>query len=153
MRTSHSPRELGFALSEVTRLWRLVLDQRLRPRGLSQATFRALVNLARLGDGVTQRALAERIGIEGPSLVRLLDALEANGLVERRPQPMDRRAKALYLTEKARAVLDDAGGVADDVRAEILDGIAEAELTIAISVLDRIAANAEGASLALGKTA
>ena len=77
----------GLELGLLARWWRSKLDERLRPLGLSQARWTALWHLARGGDGLTQKQLARAVGVEGPSMVRVLDALERDGLVERRQPP------------------------------------------------------------------
>ncbi|MFC7692871.1 MarR family transcriptional regulator [Paeniroseomonas aquatica] len=69
--------------------------------GLTEARWLALLALARGGDGMTQKDLAQRLLIEGPTLVRTLDWLERQGLVERRESTQDRRAKTLHLTVQA----------------------------------------------------
>lgn len=145
--------ELGFALGEATHLWRQTLDRRLRPLGLSQATWRTLFHLERRGEGISQRALAELMGIEGPSLVRLLDSLERDDLVERRPAVHDRRANTLHLTAKARPLLAALHRVADEVRNELLGGVDESELQIATQVLLAISANAERMKASLAEFA
>ena len=96
---------LGLALAEVSRLWRHVLDGRLKPLGLSTARWVALVNLSAHPEGMTQNALALRVGIKGSTLVRQLDLLEADGWVVRRAQPGDRRVKRVLLTPKAHPAL------------------------------------------------
>lgn len=133
---------LGFLLNEVTNRWRQILDRRLRPQGLSQATWRALFHLECRCEGLPQRDLAESMGIEGPSLVRLLDTLQGAGLIERRESPSDRRAKLVRLTPEARAVLADIHRTAAQLRTELLDGIAADELATCVSVLRRVNANA-----------
>ena len=135
-------RDLGFAIGEAKRLATQAMDRRMRPLGLSQATWRALFHLERHGEGVTQRALAETMGIEGPSLVRLLDNLERGGLVERRPSPTDRRANTLHLTAKARPLLKTINRVADELRAELFDGVGEEALKGARAVLQQVIDNA-----------
>lgn len=100
-----------------------------------------LLNLARYGDGVTQKELAARLAIEAPSLVRTLDWLEREGFVERRGVAHDRRSKNVHLTEKATPLVRRIEEVASKVRAEILDGIPEADLAICLSVLERAALN------------
>ncbi len=134
-------RDLGFAIAEVKRLATLAMDKRMRPLGLSQATWRTLFHLERHGEGITQRALAENMGIEGPSLVRLLDNLERGGLVERRPSPTDRRANTLHLTAKARPLLKTINRIADELRAEMFEGIAEDALRSTKELLLRVADN------------
>src|SRR5258708_39886732 len=90
--------EFGLLITRLARLWRREVDQAVAAHGLSQATAIPLVVLSRRGKSVRQCVLAEEMGIEGPSLVRLIDLLQAEGLVERREDPTDRRAKKLPLT-------------------------------------------------------
>lgn len=88
------------------RRWRARVDERLRPCGLTLARTTVLYWLAQVPDVVTQRELADLVGIEGPTLVRQLHALEAQGLIERVPVPSDRRAKGIKLTDKAMPLLE-----------------------------------------------
>lgn len=132
----------GFLLSEVTTRWRQALDRRFRPIGLSQATWRALFHLERRGDPLPQHELADSMGIEGPTLVRLLDTLQRSGLVERQESPGDRRAKLVSLTPRARTLLVEIHGMAARLRTEILDGVTPEDLAVCTSVLRRINANA-----------
>ncbi len=88
------------ALLQASRAWRRVADTAAANFGLSEATAYPLVMMSRLGEGPRQTVLAEAMGVEGPSLVRLLDQLCAAGLVQRREDPSDRRAKTLHLTDK-----------------------------------------------------
>lgn len=135
-------RDFCFALGEATRLSRQAMDRQMKPLGLSQATWRTLFWLDRHGEGITQRVLAEKMGIEGPTLVRLLDNLERSGLVERQPSPTDRRANILRLTAKARPVVKAINRVAEEIRAELLDGLDDEAVEAAQSVLQRMAENA-----------
>src|SRR4051794_20112205 len=99
---STSRRLFGFQFAVLARRWRTYLDQALSEAGLTDATWAPLVHLDRSGDGVPQKTLALRIGIDGSTLVRLIDILESRGLVERRTDPTDRRARLLHLTEAGR---------------------------------------------------
>jgi MarR family transcriptional regulator for hemolysin len=90
----------------LSRKWRARVDEALRPTGLTLARSTVLYWVDEIGEGATQRELADIMGIEGPTLVRLLHALEAQGLIERVPMPGDRRAKGIRLTEAARPMLD-----------------------------------------------
>jgi MarR family transcriptional regulator for hemolysin len=130
---------LGRALGQINRRWRARLDARMAAFGLTEARWLPLLHLARWGDGLTQRELAARLGVEGPTLVRTLDWLEREGLVERRPVPRDRRAKTLHLTDRARALYRAIEREAAAVRAEILDGVGEAELAACLGLLERLA--------------
>lgn len=102
------------------RRWRAKVDERLRPTGLTLARSTVLYWLAQLSEVVTQRELADLVGIEGPTLVRQLHALEAQGLIERVAMPNDRRAKGIRLTEAARPLLDALRGVTDTMVSEYL---------------------------------
>ncbi|PWR24705.1 MarR family winged helix-turn-helix transcriptional regulator [Zavarzinia aquatilis] len=94
----------GFQLITTMRAWRRALDDAFIADGLSEATWRPLIHIHILGEGLHQTRLAASLGIEGPSLVRLLDNLQAAKLVERREDPADRRAKTLHLTKAGRTL-------------------------------------------------
>ena len=96
---------LLYSLGQLTRHWRQVLDNEFQSDGLTDATWRPLLHLHILGDGVRQKDLAASVGIEGPSLVRLLDTLVAKGLIQRSEDSTDRRAKLLCLTPEGRLVV------------------------------------------------
>jgi MarR family transcriptional regulator for hemolysin len=135
--------EFGLRLVQMAHRWRRVLDESLRPTGLSQSTWRTLFHLAHMGDGILQKDLAIAIGIEGPSLVRLLDNLEKEGLIERRAAANDRRGKTLHLTALGRARHREVMAIADEVRAQLLEGNSEADIRTCLAVFDRLRANAE----------
>src|SRR5258707_15845407 len=94
---------LGFVLHDVARFLRKRFELRGRDAqlGLTRAQWSVLAHLARQ-EGINQAALAQILEIEPITLVRLLDRLQAAGLVERRPDATDRRARVLYLTPAAR---------------------------------------------------
>ena len=97
-------RSLGFLLGDVSRLVRMRFDQRARDLDLTRAQWRVLAQLRRR-EGINQRALADILDIENITLTRHVDRLELKGLVERRPDPNDRRARTLHLKDKAKSVL------------------------------------------------
>lgn len=132
---------VGRTIGRVARRWRARLDARIAAFGLTESRWLALLDLARNGDGVTQKELAARLAIEAPSLVRTLDWLEREGLVERRGVAHDRRAKTVHLTAKAAPLLRRIEEVAARVRAEILAGIPEDDLATCLRVLERAALN------------
>ena len=137
---AHTQWRLGITIAQVARRWRARLDARIAEYGLTEARWLALLALSRGGDGLTQKDLAARLVIEGPTLVRTLDWLEREGLVERREAAHDRRAKTLHLTAKARPLIQRIETAAAGIRAELLAGIPEAELATCLAVLDRVAA-------------
>jgi MarR family transcriptional regulator for hemolysin len=105
---------------------------------LSQATAIPLVVLSRRGKCVRQGVLAEEMGIEGPSLVRLIDLLQTEGLVERREDPTDRRAKMLHLTALGEMRADEINRVLRRVRAHLLKGVSGEDLAVTFEALRRI---------------
>jgi MarR family transcriptional regulator, transcriptional regulator for hemolysin len=119
---------LGFLVHDVARLLRKRLEQRARAAGigLTRAQWQTLAYLAR-SEGMNQASLAQLLDIEPITLVRLIDRLEAIGLVERRPDPRDRRQRNLYLTEKAWPELARIKALGAEVREEALAGLAAPE--------------------------
>ncbi|MEA1673035.1 MarR family transcriptional regulator [Nitrospirillum sp. BR 11163] len=127
-------RAFGLTLLYLTRRWRREADAALKAYGQSEATALPLVVLARLGDGIRQGQLADHVGVEGPSLVRLVDMLERDGLLERRNDPRDRRVKTLHLTAEGRALavrLDDA---LDGMRQRLLAEVTPEQLDTTLTV-------------------
>lgn len=125
-------------LGRVSRGWRARLDGRLRPTGLTQARWSTLLQLSRVGGGMTQRELADRLGVEGATIGRILDALEKQGLVERRPVEGDRRAYHIHLTAAARPILKEINRIAASLRRELLGGISGPDLRRCMAVLQSI---------------
>ncbi|WP_300273156.1 transcriptional regulator SlyA [Halomonas sp.] len=132
---------IGFQLSRLPRLWRAVIDRRLAPLGLTQTRWVTLYHLWRLGDGQPQCDLARAIGVEAPSLVRTLDQLSEQGLVERRPCDQDRRTKRVFLTAKASPLLARIDDVVRQARNDMLEGLSETEVTTLAEQLSRIEDN------------
>lgn len=96
---------LLYHLGLLTRRWRQALDSEFQAAGLTDATWRPLLHLHILGDGVRQKDLAASVGIEGPSLVRLIDTLVTKGLLQRAEDGTDRRAKLLCLTPEGQLIV------------------------------------------------
>ena len=135
---SHIHAEIGRLIARLGRLWRRESDQALSEHGLSYATAIPLMVLSRQGKSVRQGVLADELGIEGPSLVRLIDLLEAEGLVERREDPTDRRAKTLHLTTLGETKVEEINRVLRRLRAALLKDIGSDELAITFATLQRI---------------
>ena len=135
--------ELGLVLFGTARAWRTKLDQRLRPLGLSQGKWRTLVQLSLGGNKLTQKEIAERMGIEGPTLAGLLDRLQKDGWIERRCSADDRRCKIVHLQRRSKAVLDKIFDAAHDLRHELIEDIPQRNLEICVRVLGQIRAKAE----------
>lgn len=106
--------------------------------GLSEARAAPLIWVGRLGGGVRQVTLAAHIGIEGPSLVRLLDQLEAAGLLERRDDPEDRRAKTIWLTAEGKTLTRRIERVLTELRERLLQDISDADIAAALRVFQAL---------------
>lgn len=113
-------REFGFRVARIARRLRQAVDSELGAYGLTEATWRPLAYVGRLGEGVRQRELAAALGIEGPSLVRLLDNLERRGLIERREQKGDRRVRGIYLTPPGRELQRRVLRISDTIQQRVL---------------------------------
>jgi MarR family transcriptional regulator for hemolysin len=107
----------------VARRWRSLLDERLRLIGQSSARMEALAAIINSPSLSAQVDIAKRLRIEGPTMTRMLDTLEADGLVERLPDPADRRTKQLRLTAAGEQVLEEVFAIADELRDRLLDGV------------------------------
>ena len=107
----------------VARRWRSLLDERLRLIGQSSARMEALAAIINSPSLSAQVDIAKRLRIEGPTMTRMLDTLDADGLVERLPDPADRRTKQLRLTAAGERALEDIFAIADELRERLLDGV------------------------------
>lgn len=135
--------ELGLVLFGTARAWRTKLDQRLRPLGLSQGKWRTLMHLSQGGNKLTQKEIAERMGIEGATLAGLLDRLENDGWVQRRDSAQDRRCKTVHLQRRSKSVLEKIFNAAHDLRTELIEDISQRDLETCIKVLSKIRQKAE----------
>ena len=135
--------KIGFLLGETARTWRLKLDARLKPMGLSQAKWRTLLHLSLADEVLTQTEIAARLGIEEPTLVNLLHRLEQGGWVARRNASHDRRCKTVHLGKRAHRIIARINAAADKLRHELLADIPKAELQTCMEVLARIRNKAE----------
>lgn len=114
-------REIAFTIMDVARMLRTYADQRARQFGISRAQWTVLVRLDR-SEGLKQSELAEILDLQPISLTRLLDRLAENGLIERRPDPHDRRANRLYLTPAARPLLVELADLGHEMMDTVLEG-------------------------------
>lgn len=140
---STNTNEFGLLLFGTARAWRTKLDQRLRPLGFSQGKWRTLIHLSLAGNKLTQKEIAERMGIEGPTLAGLLDRLQDGGWIERRESPEDRRCKIVHLQRRSEAVLKKIFNAAHELRDELLNDISQRDLDTCIRVLAQIRDKAE----------
>jgi len=131
----------GGLIAQVARRWRRAVDLHLRPFGLTEATWLPLIHLARAPEPMRQKDLAASLVLDGSSVVRLLDQLEAAGLIERREETGDRRAKTITVTSRGMAIIDRVEAASRDVRAATLAGLSDADIESATRVLDLVCRN------------
>jgi MarR family transcriptional regulator for hemolysin len=129
---------LAQGLLLAARRWRTRLNERLKTIGQTDARCAALAEIAGCADGVVQRELSQRLGVEEPTVVRLLDALEANAWVERRAHSVDRRAKVVQVTPASQPILDQAHEIVTDLQQEMFAGIDPADLAVCVRVLNEL---------------
>jgi MarR family transcriptional regulator for hemolysin len=115
-------RDFAFLISDVARLLRTRADQKARQFGMTRAQWAVLFRVER-AEGLKQFELAELLDLQPITLTRLIDRLCDNGLLERRNDPNDRRAKRLFLTPAARPVLDQLNTIASEMMVDALAGI------------------------------
>jgi MarR family transcriptional regulator for hemolysin len=133
-------RNFGFLLKDVSRRYVLRFEQRAREISLTLPQCRALVRLEK-NEGISQARLAELADVEPMTMVRILDRMEADGLLERRVDPADRRARALYLTRRAKPLLDEIWRLSELTRAETFKGIRPRARDAFMEALERMHAN------------
>jgi MarR family transcriptional regulator for hemolysin len=133
----------SMALHNTARIWRQGIDRRLKDVGVGQAGWLAIANIAKSKEALSQIELANRLGVEGPSVVSLVDRLVKAELVERVPSETDRRIKFVVLTEAGQALYAEVKTVADAYRKEMLAGIDKAALEAAADLLEALQAKVE----------
>lgn len=127
-------REFAFILNDVARLLRTYADYKAAQFGMTRAQWAVLVRIDR-SEGLNQSELAEVLDLQPITLTRLLDKLSDSGLIERRPDPTDRRAKRLFLTAAARPLLKQLGALGEETMAGALEGVPPEQIEQMISQL------------------
>jgi MarR family transcriptional regulator for hemolysin len=133
-------RNLGFLLKDLSRLWVRYFEQRATQLGMTLTHAKVLVFLAR-NEGATQARLAELSDTDPMTLVRVLDRMEKDGWLERRPDPSDRRAYRLFLKRGADPVLAEINRIGDKARGEALVGVSMEDRAHLMALLERIQGN------------
>ncbi len=147
MQNQHMPpaKGIGLLVHDVGRLLRRRIDQQAQSIGLTSAQWRVLSAVFRAEklneEPLHQATLAEMMDMEPITLSRQIDRMETAALIERRPDPTDRRIKRLYLTEAARPLVDKFKSVASSCYDNVLTGISDEEIDLVVGVLTRIRAN------------
>jgi MarR family transcriptional regulator for hemolysin len=126
----------GFML--VARRWRKYLDEHLRRIGQSQARWEALFAVAMSREGSTLGSIARRVGVEGPTFVRMIAQFEREGLVKRLTSPQDRRASIIRITPKGEAALAEMRELTTKVRKEFLGELSIADVRRMLDMLEHM---------------
>ncbi|XAW87424.1 MarR family transcriptional regulator [Vibrio sp. CDRSL-10 TSBA] len=138
MTTLKTPRtRFGLQFSFIARQWRRVMQAHLASIGLTDTTWVPLVHLSEC-KGITLKALALRVGVESSSLVRIIDSLERDGLVARRRDEADGRAKQIFLTEEGELRVAGIRAELSRFEASLLTEITDEEIEIMLSVFERL---------------
>src|SRR5215510_10574716 len=134
---------IGFLLNDTARLMRKDFERRTRAMGLTRAQWQTLFHLAR-NEGCNQVTLADLLEVEPITLARVIDKLEACGLVERRPDPSDRRARLLFLGARAHPLLEELRALGAETREIALAGISEDDRNLLMTLVTKMRANLSG---------
>ncbi|HVO87846.1 MAG TPA: MarR family transcriptional regulator [Casimicrobiaceae bacterium] len=151
-------RNFGFVLKDTSRRYVARFEQRAREISLTLPQCRVLVQVDK-NRGISQARLAALTDIDPMTMVRIIDRMEADGWLERRPDPDDRRARRLYLTRRARPLLDEIWRLAQLTFNEALAGVDQGDRARFMEVLDRVHGNlcaldrAPAAPSSIGRTA
>jgi len=139
--------EDAYLLRDLTRdlllagcLWRKMARHAASAHGVSEAASAPLLWIDRLGENVRQTALADAIGIEGASLVRLLDELQSSGLITREQDPTDRRANSVNLTERGRTIVEAVNETLTALRLEVFAATPRKDVEAAIRIFKTLEA-------------
>ena len=134
-----SPEErFSHALHNTARLWRAALDRRMKDLGISQSGWLAVAYIAKAEAPLSQSELAALLSVEAATVVSAVDKLEKAGLVTRVVCESDRRVKHLELTEAGQGVYLKVSGKADEMRSQLLSGIAPDKLALTTDILEQL---------------
>lgn len=135
-----SKEQIGRTVALAARLWRKAVDVRLQAYGLTEATWLPLLHLSRAAAPMRQKDLAASLALDGSTVARLLDGLQAAALIERREDGEDRRAKTIHLTEAGETLVERVESTSRDVRLAVTQDIPDEDIARTAEVLERICA-------------
>jgi DNA-binding MarR family transcriptional regulator len=131
---------IGLMLADASRLMRRSFDARARDIGVTRPQWQVL-SVLRRHEGINQGGLAEILDVEPITVCRMVDRLQEAALVERRPDPADRRSWRLFTTDKAHDLVEQLRPLADAMFEQALEGIGDAQRDTLITTLNRIRQN------------
>lgn len=133
-------RQIGIKIAVLARQQRQLFDERVEAMGVTRAKYMLIATVARR-PGLTQRMIASLLEVTDVTAGRMIDRVSADGLLERRENPNDRRAYCVYLTPAAQPILDQLATAAATYEQDIFAGVTEEELGMLGGLLDRLQAN------------
>jgi MarR family transcriptional regulator, transcriptional regulator for hemolysin len=133
--------ELSQMIGEVSRAWRHEMNQRLKPFGLNVSMRQVLMQLHKNPEGLMQRDLARKLGIEGPTLVRLLDQLEKKQWIRRVTASDDKRCKYSMLTPKATEQIQIIEKLSHELRIKMMKGLSREKIEAGLHAMTQIRDN------------
>ena len=126
------------AIVVAARRWRKIANDRVKAIGQTMARWETLFLVGFSGEELTQTELARLISVEGPTMVRMLDVLARDGLIERKQSETDRRVTTNRITPDGTKVIGDIMGITNDLRRELLSDIDPQRLEVCIDVLSQV---------------
>ena len=141
MDAAKRPQRLGGLIGRTGRQWRRVVDLRMQPFDLTEATWLPLIHLSRAREPMLQKDLAVALALDKSSVVRIVKGLEDAGLITRGEDLEDHRAKPILITAKGRTLADRVEGVSQELERELLTEIAPSDLATTRDVLERLSAH------------
>jgi len=133
-------KNFGFLLKDLSQRYVARYEQRASAISLTLTQCKALAELEK-NEGISQVRLAELTGVDPMTMVRILDRMESDQLIERRPDPEDRRARRLYLTDKGQPLVAEVWRMAELTRGELFSGIGKEDRLVFMRVLEQLHAN------------
>ncbi len=137
---------LGMTLILATKSLEKLADLKMKSElGLTSSQWKVILAL-NFSNGLTQKDLADKIYSDGSTLVPIIDKMVQNGLVERQPDPDDRRHNRIYLTKRAESVVDSIIDIVLEIRKVTYKGITDSEIKSVRLILDKIITNSENST-------
>lgn len=140
---------LSWAVLPAGRAWQRAAGSAFSRHGISLSLAAPMLVIARLGNGVNQKAVAEELGINTGALVRALDALEEKAVLERRTDANDRRNNTLHLTRSGRKMVAQLEAILDELRRAVLAGLSQEDGAAALRVLAHLDAQSRAVAALL----
>ncbi len=138
----HPQASASFWINRASKLLMQLQDERIRPLGLRVSQIPVLFALEHDGP-ISQKELAQRAKVEQPTMAEMLARLERDGVIERQPNPQDKRGSLNALTLKSRLRIPDAKATLVQMEKDMTTGFSEAEKVLLVSLLQRVIQNLE----------